>query len=114
MKVAIDYTKYLNPAEVVVGVSDAPLFSLKRFIQMSYPEQFEGYFCFMGGLHIEQAALICMGQLIKGSGLDDIKKGHIQTSSGCTSSHEKTQWCFDYHIIRSFREANIDLLVASL
>ena len=26
----------------------------------------------MGGLHIEQAALVCIGQPIKGSGLDDI------------------------------------------
>ena len=30
---------------------------------MAYPEKFEGYFCFMGGLHVEQ---------VKGSGLDDI------------------------------------------
>ena len=26
----------------------------------------------MGGLHIEQAAVVCIGQLMKGSGLDDI------------------------------------------
>ena len=26
----------------------------------------------MGGLHIEQAVLVCIGQFIKGSGLDDI------------------------------------------
>ena len=38
---------------------------------MAHPEEFEGYFCFMGGLHIEQAALVYIGQLIKGSGLDD-------------------------------------------
>ena len=36
---------------------------------MAYPEEFEGYFCFMCGLHIEQGALECTGQLIKGSGL---------------------------------------------
>ena len=72
MKVGVDYTKYLNPGQVVVGVSDVPLYALKRSIQMTYSEEFEGYFCFMGGLHIEQAALICIGQLIKGSGLDDI------------------------------------------
>ena len=38
---------------------------------MAYPEEFEGYCCFMGGLHKEQAAFVCIGQLIKGSGLDD-------------------------------------------
>ena len=72
MKKAVDYTKYLNPGQVAVGVSDLPLYALKRSIQMAYPEEFEGYFCIMGGLHIEQAALVCIGQLIKDSGLDDI------------------------------------------
>ena len=72
MKKAVDYTKYLNPGQVAVGVSDLPLYALKRSIQMGYPEEFEGYFCIMGGLHIEQAALVCIGQLIKDSGLDDI------------------------------------------
>ena len=72
MKKAVDYTKYLNPGQVAVGVSDLPLYALKRSIQMGYPEEFEGYFCIMGGLHIEQAALVCIGQLIKDSVLDDI------------------------------------------
>ena len=72
MKVAVDYTKYLNPGQVAVGVSDLPLYALKRSIQKAYPEEFEGYFCFMGGLHTELAALVCIGLLIKGSGLDDI------------------------------------------
>ena len=103
---AVDYTKYLNSGQVAVGVSDLPLYALKRSIQMAYPEEFEGYFFFMGCLHIEQAALVCVGHLIKGSGLDDIldaesldtvcdvnniKKSQIHTSSGCSSSHEKTQ-----------------------
>ena len=60
MKVVVDYTKYLNPGQVSVEVSDLPLYSLKRFIQMAYLEEFEGYFCFMGDLHIEQAALVCI------------------------------------------------------
>ena len=72
MKVAVNYTKYLIPGQDAVGVSDLPLYALKRSTQMAYPEEFEGYFFFMGGLHIEQAALVCIGQLIKGSILDDI------------------------------------------
>ena len=68
----VDYTKYLNPGQVTVGTSYLPLYALKRSIQMAYPEEFEGYFCFVGGLHIGQAALVCIGQLIKGSGLNDI------------------------------------------
>ena len=58
--------------QVALGVSDLPLYALKRSIQMTYSEEFEGYFCFMGGLHIEQAAVVCIGQLMKGSGLDVI------------------------------------------
>ena len=135
---------------------------------MAYPEEFEGYFCFMGGLHIEQAALVCNGQLIKGSGLEDIvdttsldtvglkttvcdvsniKKATytlqvvaaaltkklndgFKTSTFETMElwieNQKVNPMFDYWlnvlgsikivflIIRSFREANIDLLVASL
>ena len=68
----VDYTKYLKPGQVTVGTSYLPLYALKRSIQMAYPEEFEGYFCFMGRLHIGQAALVCIGQLIKGSGLNDI------------------------------------------
>ena len=164
MKVAVDY---LNPSQVAVGVSDLPLYALERSIQMAYPEELEGCFCFMGGLHIEQAALVCIGQLIKGSGLDDIvdtasldtvglkiavcdvsniQKARytlkvfaaaltktlndaIKTSTFETMElwieSQKVNPMFDYWfnvlrsikivflIIRSFRVANIDLLVAS-
>ena len=72
MKKAIDYTKNLKLGQVGARVFDLPLYVIKRSIQMAYPEEFEGCFCFMGGLHLEQAALICVGQRIKGSGLDDI------------------------------------------
>ena len=42
---------------------------------MARPDLFgESYFAFMGGLHIEQAALICVGQLIKGTGMAEIIK----------------------------------------
>ena len=168
MKVAVDYANYLNPGQVAVGVSDLPLYALKRSIQMAYLKDFEEYFCFMGGLHIEQALLVCTGQLIKGSDLDgivdaasldtvglntavrnvsNIKKARytLQVVAAAltktfndafkTSTFETMELCienqmvdpmFDYWfnllqnikilflIIRSFREANIDLLVASL
>ena len=68
---AVNYTKYLNPGQVTVGVSDLLLNALKRYIQMAFPEEFEADFCFMGRLYIEQAELVCIGQ-IKGSGFDDI------------------------------------------
>ena len=135
---------------------------------MAYPEEFEGYFCFMGGLHIEQAALVCIGQLIEGSGLDDIvdatslDRVDLKTAVLMTTISKKARYTLQvvaaaltkklndvfktstfetmelwienqkvnpmsdylfsvlrsiktvFLIIRSFREANIDLLVASL
>ena len=122
----------------------------------------------MGGLPIEQAALVCIGQLIESSGLDDIvdaasldtvglktavcdvsniKKARytLQVAAAALTkklsdafktstfetmdlwiANQKVNPMFDYWsnvlrsikivflIIRSFREADIDLLVASL
>ena len=72
LKTANEYTQYLNPGQTAVVCSGLPLYAMKKMIQLSRPVEFENYFCFMGGLHIEQAALVCIGQLITGSGIDDI------------------------------------------
>ena len=73
MKISVAYTNYLNPGQIAVGCSDLPLYALKKVIQMSHANVFSNsYFAFMGGLHIEQAALVCIGQLIKGTGMGDI------------------------------------------
>ena len=53
MKMATEYTNYLNPEQTAVGVSDLPLYALKKTIQLACPGEFgSNYFCFMGGLHI--------------------------------------------------------------
>ena len=73
MKIAVEYTQHLNPGQIAVGCSDQPLYAWKKTIQLAYPDEFgTNYFCFMGGLHVEQAALVCIGQLITGSGMEDI------------------------------------------
>ena len=62
MKTSIEYTQYLNPGQIAVGCSDQPLYALKKTIQWAYPDMFgDTYFALMGGLHIEQAALVCLG-----------------------------------------------------
>ena len=43
MKIAMEYTKYLNPGQVTVGVSDQPVFALKRSIQHAWPDEFRDY-----------------------------------------------------------------------
>ena len=73
MNIAIKYTNYLNPGQIAVGCSDQPLYALKKTIQWMYPSIFGStYFPFMGGLHIEQATLVWMGQLVSGTGIKDI------------------------------------------
>ena len=73
MKTAVEYTQFLNPGQIAVGRSDLPLYVLKKTIQLAFPNEFgSNYFCFMGGLHIEQAVLVCIGHLITGTRLEDI------------------------------------------
>ena len=73
MNIAQDYTAYLNPGQITVGCADQPLYALKKQIQWLCPERFKDYyFCFLGGLHIEHTALLCIGQLLKGTVLETI------------------------------------------
>lgn len=88
MKIAVSYTKYLNPSQTAVGSSDLPLYALKKNIQCARPSEFpqDVYFCFLGPLHIEHAALQCLGQLIKGTGLEDIITAASLDISGLSTS----------------------------
>ena len=87
MKISVAYTTYLNPGQIAVGCSDLPLYALKKIIQMSCADVFsDSYFAFMGGLHIEQAALVCIGQLIKGTGMGDIISASFFRYSGLRNS----------------------------
>ena len=44
------------------------------------------YFSFMGGLHLEQAALFCIGQLLKGTGVEDIFTAASLDTVGLTTA----------------------------
>ena len=171
MSMAKDYTAYINPSQATVGCSDQPLYAIKKKIQWARPLQFPltHYFPFFGGLHVEQALLKIHGQLVTGTGIDDvigladlptvglknalcnvsdIKKARytVQIMACCLSrclcqSFEEAgksdvslnDWAelqdasmfryfygilkFEFNIlmvVRSFREGNIDLLIASL
>ena len=70
----MEYTAYINPAQATVGCSDQPLYAKKKQIQWACADQFPltSYFPFMGGLHVEQALLRMHGQLVSGTGLEDV------------------------------------------
>ena len=74
MKIAMDYTNFLNPGQRTIGCSDCPLYAIKKKLQWSNPNVFPSgqYLPFMGGLHIEQLFLKINGQLTKGTGMDAI------------------------------------------
>ena len=44
------------------------------------------YFALMGGLHIEQAALVCFGQLLTGTGMEAFIKASSLDTIGLVTS----------------------------
>ena len=70
----INYTNTLNPQQITaVDCSDQPIYALSKINQWMCPDiSFPRYFPLFGGLHIENALLIANGNLLGGSGLDNI------------------------------------------
>ena len=64
----------LNPGQIPVDTADQPIFSLTKELMIQFPDKFglNKYFCLFGSLYIEKSLLIICGQVIKGSGLDEI------------------------------------------
>ena len=67
-------TNFLNPSQTPVDTGDQPVYALTKTIQWLYPHNFgQGmYMSILGGLHIEQSVLVMHGELIKGSGLNNV------------------------------------------
>ena len=65
---------YLNPGQTPVDICDQPVFVLTNKIRWRYSEKFGSVscFCLFDGLNFEQCMLIIHGELIKGSGLENI------------------------------------------
>ena len=70
-KAAIDV---LNPGQIVVGVSDQPIYTISRILQQHLPNKFGPglYFPMFGGLHIEKLLLEIHGKMIEGNGLSEV------------------------------------------
>ena len=64
----------LNPGQLAVDTADEPIFALTKELMYRFPEQFgpDKYFCLFGSLHIEKSVLALCGQLLNGSGLDQL------------------------------------------
>ena len=72
MQLNMKWTAVLNPCQTPVDVSDQPVYTLTKELQLCHPEIFSQYFPIFRKLHIEQSSLVINGQLIEGSGLVQI------------------------------------------
>ena len=88
----------LNSGQTPVDVCDQPVFGLTKQIHWRCPEKFRSgsYFSLFGGLHFEQYMLTTHGELIKGSGIENISNtdmSNIGTGALVHASHIK-QACY--------------------
>ena len=64
----------LNPQQTPIDVADQPVYALSKEIQWRFRDEYGqgSYFVLFGGLHIEQSLLKIHGDIIKGSGMEEI------------------------------------------
>ena len=100
---------YLNPGQTPVDVCDQPVYALTKKIQWRYPDKFgnSSYFCLFGGLHFEQCILTIHGELIKGSGLENvlsnINMSIMGTGSVVNANHIKqSRYCLQTSLCALF------------
>ena len=98
MEINVNTINALHPGQTPVDTCDQPVYALTKEVQWRYPLKFQRYFSLMGALHIEQSFLIIHGQLIKGSGLENILNSNnfslIGTSSIVDVNHiKRARYC---------------------
>ena len=92
MKMNIDSTEFVNPGQTTVSASDQPFFAKKHQLLWEFNKSFSksidcncAFVCqcstysmklfpFFGPMHIEMNILSCHGELIRGTGLEEILK----------------------------------------
>ena len=74
MSVILHATQILNPGQPAVIAADQPLFELAKFVQWASPETHGESKIIMklGSLHLEKAFLTCLGDLLAGSGWENL------------------------------------------
>ena len=93
MSTVRNYTSYINPGQTTVICADQPLYALQKSISWAYAAQFikedsqvMHILPFFGPLHIEQNLLSCAGELVKGTGLDDVLRSAGVLMIGITTA----------------------------
>ena len=93
-------TNFLNPSQTPVDTSNQSVYALTKTIQWMYPETLGSgkFLSILGGLHIEQSALVMHGEIIKSSGLEMILSSNdlsiIGTSAvGDVNDIKRVRYC---------------------
>lgn len=93
MSTVRNYTSFVNPGQTTVLCADQPLYALQKSISWAYAAQFTkkdsqvmDILPFFGPLHIEQNLLSCTGDLVKGTGLDDVLRAAGVLMIGITTA----------------------------
>ena len=101
---------FLNERQIPVDVSDQPLFALSKELQIRLASVFGPgkYVCMFGDLHIEQSLLVLHGQIVKGSGLDDVlgsaKLSTIGTSTIVdVNDIKRTRYCLQVSVCAIYK-----------
>ena len=90
-----DYIAYLNPGQTTVSCGDQPLYALKKSLIWAHPEKFlkpypmsyvPDVFAFFGALHLEQVFLVCTGEVVKGTGLEDLLSSYGLKTVGLSTA----------------------------
>ena len=92
MDVVKNVVQHLNPGQIPVVTFDQPLFALAKQNQWKWPENYgENKLVVMfGGLHIEMAALMMVGDWLQGSGwVHALVQDQITTPGKLTPSCEQ-------------------------
>ena len=95
MCIGQDYTAYLNPGQTAVSCGYQPLYALKKSLIWAHPEKFlkpypmsyvPDVFAFFGALHLEQVFLVCTGEVVKGTGLEDLLSSYGLKTVGLSTA----------------------------
>ena len=99
-----DNTSYFNPGQTTVSCTDQPLYALKKLLIWAYPSHFLkagsftlDEFAFVRPHHIKQVFLVCTGEIVKGTGLED-----LLSSTGLSTVGLSTAMC-DVNYIEKYR-----------
>ena len=103
----------LNSGQTPVDVCDQPVFGLTKQIHWRCPEKFRSgsYFSLFGGLHFEQYMLTTHGELIKGSGIENISSNTDMSNIGTgaqvhASNIKQARYCLQVPLCALFLKLN--------